>query len=274
MVANENPPNRLPTRRFSDRVDFYTRSRPGYPQELVEFLRKRLGLTADRVVADIGSGTGLLTRLLLGMGNRVHAVEPNQEMREAAEALLGAHPGFESHDGTAEATGLPDGSIDLVAAAQAFHWFDVDRTRQEFRRILGPSGQIALIWNRRKAEGTPFLAAYEEMLLRYALDYRTVDHRKTAGPDALARFFGSGGVGTASFPNRQSLGWEGLQARLLSSSYTPLAGHRDHEPMMRELRRMFEESEQDRLVCIEYDTTVHYGSLNDDSGSEPGSSVL
>lgn len=268
MVAHENPPNRLPTSRFSDRVDFYIRSRPGYPQELVEFLRKELGLTADRVIADIGSGTGLLTRLLLEMGNRVHAIEPNQEMREAAEALLGNHPGFESHDGSAEATGLPDSSIDLVAAAQAFHWFDVDLTRQEFRRVLAPGGQIALIWNRRKAEGRPFPEAYEKMLLRYALDYRTVDHRKTAGPDVLARFFGSGGFGTASFPNLQSLGWEGLKARLLSSSYTPLAGQPDHEPMVRELRRMFEESEQDGLVCLEYDTTVHYGRLSDDSGSD------
>ena len=270
MTIENDPQPRLPTHRFSDRVDFYVRSRPGYPQALTEFLRDGLGLTPDRVVADIGSGTGLLTRMLLEMGQHVHAVEPNREMREAAEVLLGEHPGFESRDGSAEATGLADRGIDLVVAAQAFHWFDVELARQEFRRILAPGGQIALIWNRRKAAGTPFLEAYENMLLRYALDYRTVDHRKTAGPDVLARFFRTDRYGTAQFPNLQSLGWEGLKARLLSSSYTPLSGHPDHEPMMRELRRMFEESEQDGLVCLEYDTTIHHGRLEDASGCEAG----
>jgi SAM-dependent methyltransferase len=266
LTAGNEPQPHLPTRRFSDRVDYYVRSRPGYPRALTTYLRDRLGLTPERVVADIGSGTGLLTRMLLEMGNHVHAVEPNREMREAAELLLEEHPGFESHDGSAEATGLADHAIDLVVAAQAFHWFDVDLARQEFRRILTPGGQVALIWNRRKDQGTPFLEAYEQMLLRYALDYRTVDHRKTAGPDVLARFFCTDQYGSTCFPNLQPLGWEGLKARLLSSSYTPLAGHPDHEPMMRELRRMFDESERDGLITLEYDTTIHHGRLEDTSG--------
>jgi len=273
LSTGKEPQPRLPTRRFSDRVEFYVRSRPGYPQALTDFLRAQLGLTPERVVADIGSGTGLLTRMLLEMGNHVHAVEPNQEMREAAELLLGEHPGFESHGGSAESTGLADQSVDLVVAAQAFHWFDLEPTRQEFRRILAPGGRIALIWNRRKAEGTPFLEAYEQMLLRYALDYRTVDHRKTAGPDALARFYCTDQYGSVCFPNLQRLGWEGLKARLLSSSYTPLAGHPDHEPMMRELRRMFDESEQDGLVCLEYDTQVYHGDLKKCSEREPRSDL-
>ena len=160
-----------------------------------------------------------------------------------------------------------------MVAAQAFHWFDVEPTRQEFRRILAPGGRIALIWNRRKDQGTPFLEAYEQMLLRYALDYRTVDHRKTAGPDVLARFFCTDQYGSARFDNLQRLGWEGLKARLLSSSYTPLAGHPDHEPMMRELRRMFDESEQDGLVCLEYETQVYHGDLESCSERESRSDL-
>jgi len=255
---------RLPTSRFSDRVDDYIRSRPGYPPVLGDFLHRELGLTPAWSVADIGSGTGLLTRLLLDLGNEVHAVEPNLEMRQAAEALLGEFSGFHSHPGSAEATGLPDQGIDLVAAAQAFHWFDVEAARREFLRILRPGGQVVLIWNRRRVSGDPFLEAYEDLLLRRAMDYRAVDHRKTAGPEVLARFFGTEDHGQAQFPTRQDLDWKGLRGRLLSSSYTPLAGHPDHEPMLRELRIMFESSQRNGTVRVEYDTEVHHGKLTEE----------
>jgi SAM-dependent methyltransferase len=242
-------------------VELYTRYRPGYPPALGDFLHRNLGLTPAWSVADIGSGTGLLTRLFLDMGNQVHAVEPNPEMREAAETLLSDVAGFHSHPGSAESTGLADGSVDLVAAAQAFHWFDVEAARLEFLRILSPGGQVALIWNRRRVSGTPFLEAYEDLLLRRGLDYATVDHRKTAGPDVLARFFRTEAPGRAEFPTRQELDWQGIRGRLLSSSYTPLEGHPNHEPMLQELRIMFESSQRNGTVTVEYDTEIHYGRL-------------
>lgn len=261
MAPDNDTPLRLPTRRFSDRVDLYTRYRPGYPPALGDFLHGELGLSPDWTVADIGSGTGLLTRLFLDRGNPVHAVEPNREMREAAEALLGEFPGFHSHPGSAEATGLPDHSIDLVAAAQAFHWFDVEAARREFLRILRPGGRVVLIWNRRRVAGTPFLEAYEDLLVRRALDYGAVDHRKTAGPEVLARFFRGEDYGRARFPTEQDLDWKGLRGRLLSSSYTPLEDHPDHEPMLRELRIMFEGSQRNGAVRVDYDTEVYHGRL-------------
>src|SRR3974390_1220982 len=125
-----------PTARFSARVGTYVRYRPGYPAEVLELLRRECGLKPQHVVADIASGTGLFTRLLLENGNRVFAVEPNQHMREAGARFLGKHEKLTSVAGTAEDTTLPSASVDLVTAAQAAHWFDRVRARPEFARIL------------------------------------------------------------------------------------------------------------------------------------------
>src|SRR5437764_1020077 len=130
---------RDPTQRFSTRVDNYVKYRPGYPPAIVGLLEAECGLTPESVVADIGAGTGLLAELWLRHGNPVCGVEPNREMREAGARLLAAYPAFTSVDGTAEATTLPDQSVDFVTAGQAFHWFEPVAARREFARILRPA---------------------------------------------------------------------------------------------------------------------------------------
>ena len=129
-----------PTQRFSNRVDDYVRHRPHYPPGVLDLLREGIGLTPRTVIADVGSGTGISTELFLENDNTVFAVEPNPEMRAAAKRLLGGRANFHSVDGTAEATTLPGGSVDCVVAAQAFHWFDPEKTRAEFQRILRAGG--------------------------------------------------------------------------------------------------------------------------------------
>jgi len=250
-----------PTRRFSDRVEYYEKYRPGYPEELVSFLQQELELSATSVVADVGSGTGLLARLILPAAKLVIAIEPNPEMRRAAEVRLGNRSGFRSAGGSAEATDLATGSVDLVLAAQAFHWFDRDRARREFSRILRPPRRVGLVWNRRKTETSPFLRAYEDLLQRLSIDYSTVDHRNVAVPSTLAAFFGTDRYREAHFPNEQVLDWDGLQGRVLSSSYAPMPDHPGHVPMMRELRRIFEDGEEDGKVTLEYDTELFWGCL-------------
>jgi SAM-dependent methyltransferase len=249
---------RDPRRRFTGRVALYSRHRPGYPAALFEHLAEVLGIGSGSVVAEIGSGTGILTEPLLERGIVVHAVEPNLEMREAAESQLGRRRGFRSVDGSAESTGLPVRSVDAVLAAQAFHWFRPEEARREFDRILRPGGKVALIWNRRRTTGS-FLAAYEKILEEYATDYRRVDHRRVADPAALSRFFGAGGYRSASFDNAQDLDWDGLRGRLLSSSFAPLPGQPGHDPMIEALRRAFEAEARHGLVRIEYDTEAHWG---------------
>lgn len=254
------------TRRFSDRVANYVRYRPGYPEALLATLVEETGLGPGKVAADVGSGTGISAELLLRSGCEVYAVEPNAEMRAAAEERLGGEPRFHSVDGTAEATGLPAGSVDLVTAGQAFHWFDVAPTRAEVARILRSGaggvhgrGQVALFWNSRRTDASPFLRAYEDLLRRFGTDYRQVDHLQI-GADILRAFFG-GPYRSHTFPNHQDFDFEGLRGRLLSSSYTPAPGHPDHEPMLAELRRIFDRHQDDDQVRFVYDTELYLGPL-------------
>lgn len=252
-----------PLLRFSDRVENYARFRPSYPAEMISFLEKTLPLSAGTRVADIGSGTGILSRLFLERGYTVLGVEPNREMRAAAEQLLASYRTFTSVDARAEATGLPAGSIDLVVAAQAFHWFDAQEARREFQRILKPHGRVALIWNVRITTGTPFARDYEKLLLRYAIDYRQVDHRRV-DEAALGRFFHPNNFSHARFSNSQEFDLEGLTGRLLSSSYAPLSGHPNHEPMIRQLNHIFNHYQQRGLVSFNYTTEVFWGKLSEE----------
>src|SRR5262245_9983579 len=112
---------------------------------MLEVLKNECGLTPDSVIADVGSGTGLLAKLFLENGNRVYCIEPNREMRQAGEGILEDYPKFLSVAGTAEATALSDASVDFVTAGQAAHWFDATKARHEFRRILRPGGWLALV---------------------------------------------------------------------------------------------------------------------------------
>ena len=247
----------VPEQRFSDRVENYVRYRPSYPQAIIGLLRQEAGLTASSSVADIGSGTGISAALFLQQGCTVHAVEPNRKMREAAEHLLAGQASFHSIHGSAQATTLPDRSMDLIVAAQAFHWFNAPETRAEFSRILKPDGRIALIWNERKLDATPFLRDYEQLLLDHATDYGQVRH-ELVSPEALAQFF-IGPHTVHDFPNQQQFDFEGLQGRLLSSSYAPGPGHPQHPPMIASLRSLFDHHQQGGQVIMDYTTRVYLG---------------
>jgi SAM-dependent methyltransferase len=248
------------TKRFSDRVENYIRCRPGYPRGIVPFLEENCGLRRSLVVADIGSGTGLLARVFLDHGNLVYGVEPNGEMRRAGERLLGAYRGFRSLEGRAEATGLPAGSIDFVTAGQAFHWFDPTKARAEFARILTPGGWVVLVWNERRIQDDPFGEAYEAILRKHAVDYEESSHRHL-DEEAIHSFFRPYETASVSFANAQAFGFEDLKGRLLSASYTPLPGDPRHGPMMEDLRRVFERHAVDGRIRMHYDTRAYYGQL-------------
>ena len=251
-----------PTRRFTGRVEDYARYRPGYPSEILDLLRRECGLTEETVVADIGSGTGILARLFLDNGNRVIMVEPNDEMRHACDRLLSDYGRLESLAATAEATALPEGSIDLITAGQAFHWFDPVSTRAEFTRVLRPGGNVVLVWNARRKDGEPFLEDYEGLLQAHATDdHAEVEHGKRSSPETVRRFFAPKTVYTATFDNRQILDYDGLRGRLQSSSYVPAEGERGHREMLKELGRVFCRHEAGGRVSVEYETQVYYGTL-------------
>lgn len=252
-------PLRDPAERFSDRVADYVRFRPGYPEEIVRILERSARIDAGKTrVADIGAGTGISADLFLRAGYAVTAVEPNDAMRAAAEALLAHHARFRSVAGTAEATTLDSRSVDLAIAAQAFHWFDRARAKTELVRILAPGGIVALVWNARRVD-TPFLREYEDALLRLGIDYAKVRHQNTADADIRA-FFG-GACSHESVPNHQDFDREGLVGRALSSSYVPKKGQPDHDELMRELDRIFRAHEEGGVVRFAYDTQLWFGPL-------------
>lgn len=224
------------------------------------FMRDKLGLTTANVVADVGSGTGILAKLFLDNGNVVYGVEPNAAMRQAAEAFLASYERFHSVAGRAEVTTLKPDQADYVVAGQAFHWFQADEARVEFRRILKHGGWVVLIWNSRRTEGTRFLEAYETFLKQWGTDYTEVQRRYDVTASLLALFGGSA-YERSSFQNAQSLDLDGLRGRVLSSSYMPGAEHPRHGAMLDALRALFDEHQEGGWVRIDYDTEVYFGSL-------------
>jgi SAM-dependent methyltransferase len=247
------------TSRFSDRVENYVLYRPGYPPEVVAALKAECGLDARHVVADIAFGTGIWTRTLLENGNPVFGVEPNAEMREGGERFLAAFPKFTSIAGTAEATTLADQSVDFVTAAQAAHWFDRERARREFVRILKPGGWLVLLWNERLTDATPFLRDYEQLLLKYGTDYQDVRHERTTSE--VNEFFDPAPFQERVFPIRQEFDYAGLEGRLLSSSYAPGPDRPQHTPMLRDLRRIFDTHQAQNRITFDYETRVFFGRL-------------
>ena len=248
-----------PLTRFSSRSDNYAKFRPTYPAAVLEILKSHCGLNETSVVADVGSGTGILSELFLKNGDSVFAIEPNTAMRQTAEDLLKQHAKLQSIDATAEATTLETESVDFITAAQAFHWFDRDKAKREFARILKPGGWVVLIWNERRLDSTAFLRAYEELLLRYGTDYEKVRHENVAGE--LAAFFAPETFTLQTLENVQHFDFESLKGRLLSSSYAPDQDHPDFTAMLENLEEIFNANQQDGIVSFEYETKVYYGHL-------------
>ncbi|UCC21360.1 MAG: class I SAM-dependent methyltransferase [Promethearchaeota archaeon] len=250
-----------PKKRFSSRVEKYIKYRPGYPQEIIKFLKEKNILSKESVNADIGSGTGILSELFLKEGNLVYGVEPNIDMRKAGENMLSKYSNFISIDGSAEDTTLKPKTIDIIAAGQAFHWFNLDKTKLEFQRILKPESWVVLIWNRRKKEINEFLKEYEKFLLKYGTDYKAIEKSKLD----FEKFFGGNQLKIKyqieNFDNFQIFDYEGLEGRLLSTSYIPLDDNPKYNNMISDLKQLFKKHQKKGFIRFEYKTEVIYGQL-------------
>ncbi len=248
------------TTRFSSRVDDYIKTRPHYPVEILDLLAAKCELTPESVIADIGSGTGILTKLFLDNGNPVIGVEPNKEMRESGEEYLRDYARFNSVDGTSEATRLPGKAVDIIVAGQAFHWFDQAKARLEFMRILNDGGWVALLWNDRRVDSTPFLAAYEALLQEFGTDYNEINHKNVQGKTVFQTFFGMA-PGEATFDNIQRFDFDGLMGRICSSSYMPGRENPRHSALTQRAKEIFDQHQVGGRVAFEYDTRLYYGQM-------------
>jgi SAM-dependent methyltransferase len=253
------------TTRFSDRVDNYAKYRPSYPKEMMDWFKSdEVGLTPEYIIADVGSGTGISTKLFLEAGCTVYGVEPNAPMRERAEQELAVYEKFISIDGTAEDTTLPFDSVDLIICCQAFHWFDVDKAREEFKRILkSPDSEVFLIWNERTANVG--MKDYDQILVDYGTDYKLVRHSDAVEEKNIAPFFGGDHEGNKGyeikeFRNIQEVDLEALKGRIFSSSYMPNENEATPE-LIDAIQSFFDKHQKDEIVELEYVTRVYRGRI-------------
>jgi len=248
------------TTRFSDRVEAYLAGRPRYPAAIVDYLTTCGALPAGGLIADIGVGTGLSAEPFLTAGHRVIGIEPNAPMRAAGAEFLARFPAFETREGTADATGLDPGSVDLVLAAQAFHWFDPERFRAESLRILRPGSWAALIWNDRDLAGSRFLTAYEALLIEYGNDYLAIRY-KHQGTDAIPVYFGGRAPTVAEFAHQRRMDWVAVAALAGSASYLPAPGDPRHAELMAALRALFDAEAGGGSIEMRYTCRVHAAPL-------------
>ena len=245
--------------RFSNRVENYVKYRPDYPREILDFLGDEAGFTKSSTIADIGSGTGISSKLFLENGNMVYGIEPNKEMRGAAEKFLEDFPSFKSINGTAENTTLNDKSVDFVVAAQAFHWFDNQESIKEFERILKSNGFLVLIWNERQLDSNEFLREYESLLKKFGKDYEKVRHDNVNRKD-FEKFFRTQFF-SKTFQNAQTLDFNGMKGRILSSSYMPSEEDKNFAALEKKLKPLFADYEENGKIKVLYDTKIFCGRI-------------
>jgi SAM-dependent methyltransferase len=249
------------TSRFSHCAENYAKCRPSYPQAAVDELVSGCELRfADRI-ADVGAGTGIMAAILLTKGFAVDAVEPNGPMRAALMELRNNYPQLRVSEGSAEQTNLPDGSVDLVVVAQAFHWFDPFAARREFARILKPNGAVALLWNIRDTQSTQFLREMEKLLLEYSSEYAALK-ATTINMPILERFFGATKMVACEFANHQRLDYDALYGLVRSMSFVPQPDHPRFDAMSKQLQTIFRGNADDGTVEMRYSCKLFYGRLS------------
>ena len=249
-----------PTKRFSDRVDNYVKYRPTYPPEVLAYLKAECKLTDSSVIADVGAGTGIFTKLLLDEGYEVFAIEPNKPMLDSAVEQLSPYRNFNFINSGAECTELPNASVDLIVCAQSFHWFSNDNTRVEFSHILKPGGKAALIWNNRSTDTDEFAREYDALLQNDSVDYNKVNHKKIKDLNFKV-FFKDGDYTLKSFPNVQVFDEEGLIGRAFSSSYVPPEGTEEGEKFLKLLKELFAKYNDNGKVSFHYQTEIYLGEV-------------
>lgn len=247
------------TNRFTGKAKEYTKSRPGYPKEFLDYLFTDIGFCSDSVIADIGSGTGKLTKELLRLGCIVYAVEPNFDMRETAERELGGFDKFNSLPGSAEKTGIADNSVDFVTVAQAFHWFDHKAFGAECRRILKTDGSVVLVWNMRD-EKSGIVKANDIVCRKYCPKFTGFSGGINFDDEKISAFFG-GEYNIKVFENNLSFDRDGFISRNLSSSYALSEGDKDYDEYISALNKIFDEYSDGEILIMPNITTVYVGRL-------------
>ncbi len=245
--------------RFSNRVTDYVSARPSYPKSLLDLLSAKIGFDSSWTVLDVGAGTGISSKLFLDNGNAVVAAEPNDAMRTAAEQWLANYPKYRSINSPAESIPLEDHSLNLIIAAQAFHWFDPVQFAKECRRLLNDRGSVAIIWNTFEHDSTPAAVEYHGILRSYSLDFEKIVN-KWRQSDLLAQtWFTQESYSYSELRNDQTYDFDQMIARVASSSYMPSRDHPRFESMVDAYRKFHAEFASDGRVTLPCVCKVYLG---------------
>jgi len=247
--------------RFTGKAEIYKKYRPTYPKEFIDYLYSQVGFTSKSIIADIGSGTGILSRLLLDRGSRVYCVEPNDDMRRIAENDLSGFENFISVNGSDKNTGLADSSVDFVTVAQAFHWFDRPLFKAECQRILKHGGKVAIVYN--GPEDCEFIRKRDSISEKYASGDKKGFQQRGDPPGKYADFFADGICEDKTFRNDLQFDRESFIGRDLSRSYTP---KEDEEPekyhgLVKELKELFDEYSVNGVLNFPHFTVSYVGRV-------------
>ncbi|WP_027630931.1 class I SAM-dependent methyltransferase [Ruminiclostridium cellobioparum] len=248
------------TEKFSGKANIYEKYRPEYPKAFIDYLYDSAGFNRTSTIADVGAGTGILTRQLLEKGSRVYGVEPNNDMRRMAETKLAGFNNFYSVDGTAENTRLDDRSIDFVTVAQAFHWFDALAFQKECMRILKPGGLAVLVWNSRAA-GSELVMENAEICKKYCPDFTGFSGGMEEKPSDLSIFFKDGSYETKQFDNKISYDLEGFIGRNLSASYAPNEKETNYVKFVNAITSLFDRYSVSGKVAVPNVTRCYSGKV-------------
>jgi SAM-dependent methyltransferase len=248
------------TDKFTDKAEVYAKYRPSYPHEYIEYLISETGLHEDCIIADIGSGTGILSRQLLERGFTVIGVEPNDDMRTIAEQTLNLDSRFISVKATAENTTIKDNCIDLVTVAQAFHWFDIEQFRMECQRILKQDAKVALVWNSR--DGSSDLNKESaDVCQKYCPNFKGFSGGMEETPITFQQFFKDGKYDFKYFRNDLPYNLIGFLGRYLSASYSPKKTDKEYNPFITALSNLFDKYSNDGIIVIPNITRSYLGKV-------------
>ena len=247
--------------KFTGKADIYAKYRPTYPDSFIKYLYHDIGFNNNSVIADIGSGTGILTELLLKQGSTVYGIEPNEDMRKSAEITLSLYSNFHSVNATAEQTDRPDLSVNYITAAQAFHWFDRKRFKSECQRILCKNGLVVLVWNSR--DNTSDLVKENDLINRkFCPNFKGFSGgMRGESPEEYRDFFKNGLCEYKIFNHDLLFDEDGFIGRNMSASYAPRPTEYNYEPYVSALKQLFEKYNASGILCMPNLTRSYVGQV-------------
>lgn len=247
---------------FQGKAHLYAKYRPQYSKQYVRFLQEGLNLCSDSTVADVGAGTGIHTKIIAEITDKVFAIEPDAEMLQECQLLLGSERRVKMVQGTAEDTGLATACIDYITVAQAFHLFDRDKSLNEFKRVLRPSGKLVLVWNSKEHDNDLFYDN-EEVIKKYCPNYCRKIHARSFYKDSYKDCFTPSSYTFTRFhqDSTEFLDEETFIMRTLSASYAITAADQNYNAMIEELKSVFKRHATNGVVEVPQSSVIYSGTV-------------